>query len=381
MNESHRTQGKRVWRRILLISVLLYVGGVFTLGYVTGSNVPLGSSAMLPARTGATPPGMPTGLRATPSPSPLATATPSDLASAPGTTTISMLSRGSGFAYAPAALSIPVGMTVRWVNNSNAPHTVTGFGVDSGLIPIGGQFTHTFSAPGTFAYKCTFHPSMTGVISVYTAAGGPTPTPPPPPPPAPTAPPGPVPTPAPGVVAVSIVQGADFAFSPAAITIPIGTTVRWTNSTGAPHTVTATGAAAGVFDSGVILAGGTYSHTFNQVGTFAYLCAIHPNMTGTVIVTSGATPTPPGSGLAQVTLVKRDGNYSFVPAALSIAVGTTVTWLNTTGDALTVDGPDFHSPLLPREGGTWSYTFTIPGTVSYTSRLRPEMSGTIAVSS
>jgi len=297
-----------------------------------------------------------------------------------------MLARAGGFAYAPAALSVPVGTTVRWVNTSGAPHTATGFGADSGLILAGGQFIHTFSAPGTFPYKCTFHPSMTGVIAVYTAAaGGPTPTPPPPPSPASPPPPGPQPSPVPGVVAVTIVQGADFAFSPATITIPVGTTVRWTNATGAPHTVATTGTAAGAFVSGVIPAGGAYSRAFTQVGTFAYLCAIHPSMTGTVVVTDATTPpppsaTPPAAGQAQVTLVKHDGDYSFTPAVLAIAAGTTVTWLNATDDALTVDGPGFASPPLPREGGAWSPTVTAPGTVPYTSRLRPEMTGTIVVS-
>jgi plastocyanin len=222
--------------------------------------------------------------------------------------------------------------------------------------------------------------ALTGIIAIYRAGSGVAPTPPPVPTPAPPLAPPPIPTspPAPGVVAVMIVQGADFAFSPATITIPLGTSVRWTNATSAPHTVTASGS----FDSGTIPPGGTYTRTFNQLGTFTYLCAIHPNMTGSVIVTNATNPsaTPTSSDQAQVALIKHDGNYSFSPAELSIRVGTVVTWINTTGDALTVDGPDFQSPLLPKEGGTWNHTFTVPGTYSYTSRLRPEMTGTILVS-
>jgi len=75
---------------------------------------------------------------------------------------VTILSRGGGFVYAPASLSIPTGTTVRWTNASNATHIVTGAGVDSGLIPVGGQFTTPFSQPGAFAYRCTLHLSMTG---------------------------------------------------------------------------------------------------------------------------------------------------------------------------------------------------------------------------
>jgi plastocyanin len=181
-----------------------------------------------------------------------------------------------------------------------------------------------------------------------------------------------------GSVSDAMLLGHWYLVQPGLARGPLLELVRWTNATSAPHTVTASGA----FDSGTIPPRGTYARTFTQLGTFNYLCAIHPNMTGFVIVTSvtnpSATPTP--SAQAQVALIKHDGNYSFSPSELSIPVGTVVTWVNTTGDALTVDGPGFQSPLIPKEGGAWSHTFTVPGTYSYTSRVRPKMTGTILVS-
>jgi plastocyanin len=78
----------------------------------------------------------------------------------------------------------------------------------------------------------------------------------------------------------------NFGFNPATITITVGTTVTWTNTTGAPHTVTSDDGTS--FDSGInapISAnGGTFSFTFTKAGTFAYHCQIHPSMKATIIV-------------------------------------------------------------------------------------------------
>jgi plastocyanin len=82
------------------------------------------------------------------------------------------------------------------------------------------------------------------------------------------------------VVSVSIV---DFAFTPKTITVPVGTTVRWTNNGNAPHTVTSTSSPK-AFDSGTLNSGDTFQHTFTTAGQFPYRCNIHPSMTGTVIV-------------------------------------------------------------------------------------------------
>jgi plastocyanin len=72
------------------------------------------------------------------------------------------------------------------------------------------------------------------------------------------------------------------AFSPANVTVRVGDIVRWTNNDGIAHTVTANG---GAFNSGNLNNGATFSYTTTATGTFAYFCAIHPGMTGTVVVT------------------------------------------------------------------------------------------------
>src|SRR5437763_1420450 len=72
-------------------------------------------------------------------------------------------------------------------------------------------------------------------------------------------------------------------FSPSSITIPVNSTVTWTNKDGYAHTVTSTSSNE-QYDSGNINAGSTFSHKFSSTGTFTYKCTIHAGMTGTVIV-------------------------------------------------------------------------------------------------
>lgn len=78
------------------------------------------------------------------------------------------------------------------------------------------------------------------------------------------------------------------------LAVAVGVSVTWTNKDNVPHTVTAgaPGAESGVFDSGVINQGGSFSFTFDREGTFPYFCKIHTSMQGTVTVTlSGGVDT------------------------------------------------------------------------------------------
>lgn len=83
-----------------------------------------------------------------------------------------------------------------------------------------------------------------------------------------------------GATAVEIVN---YNFVPRNITVPAGTTVTWTNKDSVQHTVTST---SGVFNSGPLNEGQTFSYTFNRTGTYEYECTIHPFIPhGNVIVT------------------------------------------------------------------------------------------------
>ncbi|KNB54287.1 hypothetical protein AC230_05715 [Streptomyces caatingaensis] len=75
---------------------------------------------------------------------------------------------------------------------------------------------------------------------------------------------------------------AGFAYSPGTLTVGRGTTVTWTNTDAAPHTVTSEG--GGPLRSATLRAGDSYTFTFNSPGTYSYFCTFHPHMHGTVVV-------------------------------------------------------------------------------------------------
>ena len=80
-------------------------------------------------------------------------------------------------------------------------------------------------------------------------------------------------------------------FIPSTVVITVGGTVTWENTDTAAHTSssgTPVDGPDGVFDSSLIMAGGSYSHTFDTAGTFDYFCMVHPWMEGTVIVEAEA---------------------------------------------------------------------------------------------
>ena len=85
-----------------------------------------------------------------------------------------------------------------------------------------------------------------------------------------------------GGAEASAVTIADLAYSPADIEVAAGGTVTWTNNDDAPHTVTFDDEA--VTSSEEMAKGDEFSATFDEAGSFSYVCAIHPDMKGTVTV-------------------------------------------------------------------------------------------------
>jgi len=80
-------------------------------------------------------------------------------------------------------------------------------------------------------------------------------------------------------------------FVPSTVTIEAGEAVIWDNTDTAAHTATGGSPAdgpSGVFDSSLIMAGGSYSVTLDDEGTYPYFCMVHPWMSGTVIVEAEA---------------------------------------------------------------------------------------------
>lgn len=97
------------------------------------------------------------------------------------------------------------------------------------------------------------------------------------------------------------VSAGDSYFSPQTITVPVGSTVTWTNSGNMPHTVTSD---TGLFNSGSLSPGSTYSVSFGVAGTYHYYCSFHggvggSGMSGTVIVGGGGSTGNTLSGTVQ----------------------------------------------------------------------------------
>ena len=80
----------------------------------------------------------------------------------------------SGTCFLPGEVTIGIGDSVTWHNDSTAAHTVTSGNpedgpdglFDSSLLLGGNTFSHTFTEAGEYQYFCSIHPWMTGTVIV-----------------------------------------------------------------------------------------------------------------------------------------------------------------------------------------------------------------------
>ena len=73
----------------------------------------------------------------------------------------------------------------------------------------------------------------------------------------------------------------NFSFTPATPSVPVGTTITWTNRDDLPHNVVST---EQKFKSPVLDTDEHFSHRFVAPGAYEYFCSIHPKMTGRIVV-------------------------------------------------------------------------------------------------
>jgi plastocyanin len=166
--------------------------------------------------------------------------------------------------------------------------------------------------------------------------------------------------------------------------------VVWKNDDAVPHTVTSSD---GVFDSGIFDPGGSFAFTFNEPGSFPYLCQLHPQMQGTVTAESepvvgvqadqpaaGATPAPAETSepAASVGSAVSIVDFAFEPATLEISAGETVVWTNDGLAPHTVTG-DFADSGVLDPGQTFSHTFDSEGAFDYFCAIHPDMVGSVSV--
>ena len=88
-----------------------------------------------------------------------------------------------------------------------------------------------------------------------------------------------------GVAPVAVhVNIFNYKFDPETVTVPVGTTVTWTNKDEIPHTVASSDKS--FQGSGGLDTDDSYSYTFTKPGTYSYYCTLHPFMKGKVVVTA-----------------------------------------------------------------------------------------------
>jgi plastocyanin len=235
-----------------------------------------------------------------------------------------------------------------------------------------------------------------------------------------------------------------FCYNPSSLTVTAGDTVTWVNNSTASHTVTSCGPSAcarfgstsgrqgGPSSRRIRANGGTFTFTFTRPGTYDYHSAVHGNATlhGTITVVVAATPptspsttsttvlstptTITGTRPARATqatgsttyTVKINGTpncgtsmFCYDPSSLVVHAGDTVTWANNSTAPHTVTRCDAGcpasvgpgngtqswptSPTINANGGTYSFTFTGPGTYNYYCAIHgfAMMHGTITVDS
>ena len=156
--------------------------------------------------------------------------------------------------------------------------------------------------------------------------------------------------------AAAHVSIANFAFSPASLTVHVGDTVTWSNNDSVSHTTTSD---TGIWDSGPLRPGASFSFTFTSAGTFGYHCMIHPFMVGAVVVQpAAAAPSPaqtqspsPTPTAAVPTLMQPAGTQVTYAAGWNLVSGPT-------GAAIT--GSD--GPLYAFRAGDTNYETVAPGT-------------------
>ena len=169
--------------------------------------------------------------------------------------------------------------------------------------------------------------------------------------------------------------------------------------------------ASGEWDSGIFNRGQSFSFTFDEAGTFAYLCTVHPFMIATVTVAEQGspadTPTPmptatpapaapipvpptpapiaPTATSAPVAQTIVSPIVDFTLENLNISVGDTVRWQNADGAPHTATVDD--SPVASGEwesgilntNQSFEFTFDKPGKFAYFCTVHPFMTATVTV--
>ena len=160
------------------------------------------------------------------------------------------------------------------------------------------------------------------------------------------------------------------AFSPATVTIASTNSVKWSNTDTVNHQVVANN---GAFASPTIGAGKTWTHTFNTAGTYRYHDALHPSLTGKVVVTGAPPDVTIGAALPIVTY----GDSTTVSGAVSnkLAGETVTVYQQLYGDV----SQTLIATLLTGANGVWSLAVKPSLLTTYQAHWKTTVSAPIMV--
>jgi plastocyanin len=160
------------------------------------------------------------------------------------------------------------------------------------------------------------------------------------------------------------------AFSPASVTINTGDAVKWTNSDTKNHQVVANN---GAFASPTIAPGKTYTHVFGTAGTYRYHDALHPSLTGRVVVNGP----PPAVTIGASVPILTYGQATHISGAVSnLKAGETVTlWGQPFGQA----SPVQLATVLTTTNGVWDFVVKPTLLTTYEAHWKTLVSSKVSV--
>ena len=181
------------------------------------------------------------------------------------------------------------------------------------------------------------------------------------------------------------VEIVNFEYAPTEVTVAVGTTVTWTNTSDRPHTVTDRG---GTFDTNPVAPGATGTVSFSTPGVYHYFCRINPSKMNGVITVEGDAATTTRRVEALDPAIE-GAVLSFNPATLSVPAGATIVFANVGGKphTFTADDGSFDTGVVTPgpEGGRFAgtnatVTVAKPGTIAFHCDVHPAaMKGTLTV--
>lgn len=121
----------------------------------------------------------------------------------------------------------------------------------------------------------------------------------------------------------TVIRTDTCSFSPTIARVPVGTSVRFLNTSTIDHAVVGR---AGTFDSQILSPGAEYSAKFAAAGTYPFSCPLHPGMVGAIVVggDAAAAPAPATPALASTsaeTTSPETGGVDLMPLAIAGVAG------------------------------------------------------------